>query len=620
MNRLVNHRWFTLTALLLVCACGIILFFSPSVGGRIILIALLPVLVGAVAGRGKIRRTGIFVLLVVFLITAAIGIWTAYDRPAAWEKFWIIIGAAALFSALVSQPRANLGIVAGLVGFLGVIIAITYLLTNDWNSQASDLEVINRAGTWIAAVMPIGLRISLPPNITGGILAMIMSIPIALGVESWRKRNPFEFSISVIMGLIILLGLILTSSRGAWLALLTGLFIWMLWRSSHYLAAKLGRSQPLIFIAFLLVISIPVMITAATGTGGIISLAERLPGLSSGMSRLELVENTSKLIQDFPITGGGLRSFAGLYSQYIMVTPFFLFAYSHNFYLDLILELGWFGALAVITLFLTSALTLIRQMGSKRESSLVTLLSEAVMVGFIVVLLHGFVDDALFGDLGSPLLLLLPGLAILLSKVSMQDPDQTSQREASELPPVNFRSLFIPGSLILVFLTTLLVFRDSLVSNLYANLGAVMMARSDLKNWPTNKWNDDSFIRDQESAKEDFLQSLANDQTQRTAWHRLGLIAMQNRDYVQAQVNLERAYEIDPDHRGIRKSLGYTYVWLGKFEQAATLLNGINEAKTEMENYSWWWRERDRPDFSRHADEMAVILSLDGDIKQEGDN
>jgi hypothetical protein len=144
-------------------------------------------------------------------------------------------------------------------------------------------------------------------------------------------------------------------------------------------------------------IAIPTVWFVLGYPGGLIALFDRLPGLASGESRLDLATSAGKLIEDYPFTGGGLRSFPGLFSQYIMVTPYFLFAYSHNFYLDIILEQGFLGGLALLVLILGSAIILARQILVDREDHQLKILGEAVFIGLIVILVHGLVDDALYG-------------------------------------------------------------------------------------------------------------------------------------------------------------------------------------------------------------------------------
>ena len=83
---------------------------------------------------------------------------------------------------------------------------------------------------------------------------------------------------------------------------------------------------------------------------------------------------------------------------------------------------------------------------------------------------------------------------------------------------------------------------------------------------------------------------------------------MLRRDFKTAAVNLETAHEEAPNHRGIIKSLGYCYVWLGDMDKAQTLLDQIPEAQHEMQVYTWWWGKQGRPDLSERASLMISRL------------
>ena len=152
-------------------------------------------------------------------------------------------------------------------------------------------------------------------------------------------------------------------------------------------------------------------------------------------------------------------------------------------------------------------------------------------------------------------------------------------------------------------------FQRSLFAIWYADLGAVEMSRVELMNWQINKWNDNPDVAPLIKAENHFYITLINNPNQSTALHRLGLVAMQERDFIRAQYELERAYDIDPEHRGIRKALGYTYVWMGNLNDAAMMLIGVHEAESEMEIYSWWWGENNRRDLATQASEMVSILA-----------
>ena len=610
MQQLVGNRWFALAELLIVFAYGAVVTIWPKLGGWLVVLVLLPWLIRIVSGRVTFEKSAFIVPLALIVITAGIGVWAAYDQQAAWGKFWIIIGAVAVSIALVNQPRANLGVIASLVGLMGVIIAIIFILNNEWNTQSSDLGVINRAGGWIMANRPSIGSLSLSPNFVGGLLAILVPIPLALGLYSWKKGDRAKAILSLAMGMVVLLGLFLTSSRGAWIALLLGMGVWVLSKVSVYLSVKIRKPSQLVFILLLLLLIIPALWVIGTFPGGVVGLADRLPGSASGESRYDLAVNTARLIGDYPFTGGGLRSFPGLYSQYMMVTPYFLFSYSHNLYLDLFLEQGLLGGFAILAVVVGGAWMLIKRVRDAREDSLITHLAEAVFIGIIIMLLHGLVDDPLYGDTGTPLLLLLPALAIMLVNTENPPLTMTDQSQGTGYPSEDsrIRRIVIPGIVLIVFLSVFATFRRSLFAIWYANLGAIEMSRWELENWPQDQWNANPDVSPLVHSEFLFKRALAFNPYERTALHRSGLIAMQSRDFSTAQTDLERAFNIDPDHRGIRKSLGYAYVWEGDLENAERMLQGISEARDEMEVYSWWWGENYRRDLATQASEMASIL------------
>jgi tetratricopeptide (TPR) repeat protein len=150
--------------------------------------------------------------------------------------------------------------------------------------------------------------------------------------------------------------------------------------------------------------------------------------------------------------------------------------------------------------------------------------------------------------------------------------------------------------------------RDSLLSAWYADLGAVQMSQVELAAFPSGKWDDGSQVAALSPAEDLFEQALQLDPNNRTAHHRLGLIATLRRDFPTALAHLEKAHQLDPSHRGIRKSLGYTYVWLGKFDLARQVLAQIPEAQQELDVYIWWWGTQSRPDLSAQAKEATLIL------------
>jgi O-antigen ligase len=612
MQQLANNRWFALAELIFTISLGALIVLQPKWGAWLGVLVLIPVLLRLLSGRTVLKLPLFIVPVGLVLITAATGVWAAYNQEAAIEKLWVIVGAVAIFSALANQPRVNLGVVASLVGLMGVLIAFIFIFTNDWKTQSSDFELIRNAGEWITAIRPPVTLRGLSPNFTGGLLAIIVPIPFAYAYHAWKEDHLVQTILSAGMGLIILIGLFLTSSRGAWLALVVGTGTWLLWRGSEYLALKARKSPFLIFGLLLLILVLPLIWLVSILPGGIVGVAERLPGLPTGESRYGLATNTLKLIGDYPFTGGGLRSFAGQYSQYMLVIPYFSYAYSHNFYLDVIFEQGFIGGLSILVIIAAALWRLMTKSGSIPRSTLSSRMSGAVIISTFIILIHGLADDPLYGEVGSPLLFLIPAFAILLSHDILREDGGETTAAAFSVPQPSTKGIrrryLLPGIVLILVLSGIILFRKPIVSSWYANLGAVQMAKQDLLNWPQDQWNADADVSALDSARELFHQAAALNPGQRTAWHRLGLISLQARRFEVAQLELEEAHQIDPEHRGIRKSLGYVYAWNGAFDQAYQMLEGIGEAKEEMGVYVWWWRENARPDLADQAENLAHLL------------
>jgi tetratricopeptide (TPR) repeat protein len=141
-----------------------------------------------------------------------------------------------------------------------------------------------------------------------------------------------------------------------------------------------------------------------------------------------------------------------------------------------------------------------------------------------------------------------------------------------------------------------------------ANLGAIRMAKIELAEWPKEKLNDESTMEAFSDSERMFIKSLSHNPFNRTALHRLGLISSHRNDFTTAMTYFERAYQVDPGHRGIRKNLGFNYVWTGRYGEAHKLLNEIPEARWEMEVYAWWWGTQGRDDLANSSKEMLYLL------------
>jgi O-antigen ligase len=591
------------------------------------------------------RSTPIDVPILLFTISALIALWAAPNRLAGLVRLYLFLAAVTLFYTLVSSDLKSLKsfscLFIALAGFIGVFLASQY----DWAGSSARFQLIKEIGIWLNHVIP-NLGLNLPHwnvfrNISASLLGL--SLPLALlglftgtgknrpsenvTAMSWRNSPSINHWIAGSSLTLIILGLILTESRTPWMVFGLIFAVWIWWWLSGSIKLKFLLSRIYVFwiglgVAFALVV-LPVIRQPQ-----LLSAITRIPGPKDYLSRGEIYPQSWRLAQDTPFTGGGLGAFPALYSTYIRVIPFNAFLNEdtgNNAYLNLLVEQGWLGVLSYIALLLVALGTALRRYSRLKNEYKVFVTAGILGLGFI--LLHGFVHATLVATRAIPALLIPAGLALsgLENSHLVPNPDRLGDNPTVvPLAPLLSRPWMLISALLLViiFAASLFAIRyspfairhslsaihNSLLSTWYADLAAVHMSQVELADFPSGAWDDGSQVAALALAESLFQKALQLNANNRTAHHRLGLIALLNRDFPTALVHLEKAYELDPSHRGIRKTLGYTYVWAGHTEQAASVLASIPEAGQELSVYAWWWGTQSRPDLSARAKEATLIL------------
>lgn len=525
------------------------------------------------------RRTPLDGWLVLFLFTAVFAWLIAPNGHWATAKLAVLLVGTFWFylAAALSQQR-----VVHAVAWLSVsmaVFALYFLLTQDWQSWPADGALLQALTARWMAIRPANSLPAMHANKTGGLLATFL--PLA-GVLSWQWMWQRRWLQGGGMGIVVACmswGLLFSSSRGAWLALFCGAFLAAL---AIWLLAQ-GVKRPYVWVGTLITLVVlgPALLFTAGQLGG-------------GLSRLILAQQTLSLIGEYPLSGGGLVAFGPLYSQYLRVIPVFFFSYAHNLYLDIWLEQGPLALLAFLGLMLTTLHLLLR--ADRAHGAL----RFGLLAGLLTLLLHGWVDDAFYGTWGAPHLLLLAGLAVALAPATL----------TTTCPPArNGRVPYwlVAGGMVLVTVATAVFFYRPLLSAAYANWGALQMGRVELADWPTNRWDDGTLARQVDTTP--FTRALAYNAHNSSALYRLGLVALGKQEFETAVACLAAAHTHNPTHRGIRKALAYSYIWLGQIETAVPLLQGIAEAPGEMTNYVSWWRAQGRNDLAQHAERAAQALA-----------
>jgi len=608
-ERAVKNRLFPFADLACVSTSIIIWELRPGSGWWPLLIALIPWFLRLLAGVFPFQRTRLELPFAIFVLTAAVGVWAAYSPEDASAKFWILIGGILLYYALAGQPQENLWSIAGFLSFVGVGIACFFLLTNDWQQYPAKISLLDDTGLWWMKVRPTLGVTGMHPNAAGGLIALTVPFLVAIGINAWQEKRVLVSIWVVVGGILISTTFLLATSRSEALALAAGMGMWLLWALSNRMQHLIPWRPRTIFSVGVILLIILTAGFALFYPGGPVVLADAFPGPPNVGSRLELAQSAIKLVGDFPFTGGGLHSFPGLYSTYIRVIPFFFIANSQNVYLDVALEQSILGMLAFCFVYLGS-FWLIATRGGKTSS---TLLALAVFSSLLVVAVHGLLSDIIYVRWGAPLVFLLPGLVNAATRSASQkgaQPRSSGRSTSGFTASSRYRKVMLGviGVACVAFLVLVYGYRQRLLAAWYADLGAVRMAQTELAGFPSGKWTEDYQPEELKSAERLFEQALRYDEGNRTANHRLGLIALGRREFPVAVSYLETAYQTDRSHRGIWKTLGYSYVWAGQFDQAVAMLTLIPEASYELGVYVWWWETQGRPDFAERAATMVERL------------
>lgn len=541
------------------------------------------------------------ILLALFVLSALVGTQTAYAPEPAWAKFWLVVGAWGLYYALVHQPDlAHLYSVLTVGGLFGVALTVYFFVTNDWSAHPLKVPALVALGESISALLPRVSTGTTNPNIIGGLLAVTLPfyVPLArlpqketsLVLPGWLRRAlPFLWAAAAA---IVLLGLLVTTTRGAWFATLVGFSLWGLWRGlgRHFTDGARWR-----WIVGLLILG-----AALTGLVAYVVLVYRLPGVGALTGRLGLLMDSLPLAWDYVLTGSGLGTFQMNFSIYTLLIHVGYVTSSHNVFVDLLVEQG----IAGFSLYLGLVLLCIWQGGRalRRATWQQAWIIETGLVSLATLLIHGQVEDVFYGS--QWLLLFFVPLALVVWGSTSVNIPQVAHRQAR---------WWVTGAMVLLLVVGVTFWRP-LVAQGYASLGAMRQARVELARYEFGKTP--GFIMDSVRQKEDltasmalFQRAIALDAGNTTARQRLAGIHLSRGEYDVAFRHIEAAWETgrrDPVTRLLR---GDALVALGRVEEAAEVVTGLTWAQVRLEGQAWdryWVNE----DFTRAAYAWQTIALI----------
>jgi len=544
--------------------------------------------------------------LALFLLSAVFGLWPAYDRRLGRNTLIALVAGFLLF-ILISRLAVSRGwwrAIAALIFLAGALLSLYFVTQYAHFGYPEKVGATGRLGALIGRLVPPAVVWIPEANSAATFLEGILFLAVALVLA--EKRWVWRIGGFVGVGLIAL-ALLMSASRGAWLAVVVVSVLWLAlyWRPARVIAIA-GA-----VLALGLVITVIVQ-HDITVLGEIPIVNRTLAPLFIRPDRLDVYRNSIYLIQDFPLTGVGLGGpFPMVLSKYALLIQVPFLTYSHNLYLEVWLEQGLPGAIAWLWLMvaLYQAARTYARPGDREDRPCPDFLYQATWLGLTAIFIHGISDARQYVDKWCwfPFFGLL-GLnaAIILRRASAMPPVMP-RPVGQAFQPAIWRRWAFPVGIVGVFLIAVLLSLQPLSATYHANLGGVLQARGDLL--ASLDEAQKGALRQQ--AVDHYRRAIQIASYNRTAQQRLGVILMDENRFDEAVEHLEIAWQADPNNTTTHKALGLAYVWVGELEKAKPLLENAPDIVAELNAWGWWRGTQQQTEQSINAYRMSLLLKPD---------
>jgi putative inorganic carbon (HCO3(-)) transporter len=362
----------------------------------------------AVTGRWT-RATGLDAPIIALLLTvplaveAAAGLGPAARQAAISRAQSLAFGVAlyfALVNAMTSPRRAWSAVTWLLVAGLGLVAV--GIVSVSWLEKFPALTPV--FPRLIPTVPHPTLETGVHPNQLAALLAPCFCLALVcllagradpddpMAPPRWLR--PIATLTVALTGLLLLV----TQSRGAWLAVLATVAVWIAgsrrWLATAFVAALLVAGIALAGLG-------PARVAAELGLGApeAANAPASAPGAEPAVGRLRIWRDALELLAASPTTGIGLNSFPLVHGRREEYDGGFIYqglAHAHNTLLQAALDFGLAGLVAVVGLYVAAAWTALRAHRRLAKTALDPLVV-GLALGLLAVALHGLVDALAIG-------------------------------------------------------------------------------------------------------------------------------------------------------------------------------------------------------------------------------
>lgn len=294
------------------------------------------------AGKRVFKAKGFFILLAMYIAWCALSIfWALQPEPSTLRIFTLLQVTALLLLGynLIDSKREVHTVL--LCYFIGALISAFIGIYNGYINDFAIRSVINELQN---------------PNH----YARVLCLGIIFGSYLFLQIKKLPLRIFCLMSSFVMLGAVLLSgSRGAWLALFATLFLGML----YYLKYVFKRPERRRLLTGMLVVLLAVGIISTIIAARVPSVvSQRVQEISQlvenrGTGRLDIWLVGLEVVKDHYLLGVGVDNFPYAYTQYVAKTTGTVLSMGinknpHNIYLATLAELGIPGLLLILLLFI----------------------------------------------------------------------------------------------------------------------------------------------------------------------------------------------------------------------------------------------------------------------------
>ena len=360
------------------------------------------------------RRTPVDWPVVVLLLITPLTLWaSSVPEKTAPQVLRLLIGIG-LFYAVANIPliftstkpiegQRGIHLVVNGTLAVGLSLAILAPFLVQWN--ASKLGLFPTSWYSRFQMLPVDPA---NPNVMAGSLVLLLPLAVGLLTFSWRSLRAWERLLTLAFLLTGSIILLLTQSRGAWIAFGCALAVLVILRFRRG------------WVAVLILALVGVLIAAGLGVDRVISALAggTTPGGMAG--RIEVWSRALYMVQDFPFTGIGIGAFTEVADR---LYPFLLYApetmeHAHNLFLQVAVDLGLLGFVAWLAVLFGSIYSAWRvaQRGKSYQATWQWGLGAGLLAAQAALIAHGMTDSVTWGMVRTaPLVWLLWGISAVVT-------------------------------------------------------------------------------------------------------------------------------------------------------------------------------------------------------------